>query len=78
MNIWKIKDLIQLNFQISITEHSLQSKKNFDWKYIKVLDSESNYNKKLILEEEIHIKEKNLKKRYRVSLDDIYGLVNCE
>jgi len=40
-----------------ITEHILDFNHNFDWDNIKILDTESNYNKRLI-SEMLHIKEK--------------------
>jgi len=62
-----------------ITEYSLYYNHSFNWKNIKILDSESNYNKKLI-SETLHIKEQinyiNLKKD-RESLDDLYMSVEC-
>jgi len=53
-----------------ITQHILNYNHSFNWKDIKILDSEPNYNKRLI-SEMLHIKEQangiNLKKRHRVS-----------
>jgi len=39
-----------------LTEHALNYNHNFDWNNIKILDSESNYNKRLV-SEMLHIKE---------------------
>jgi len=39
-----------------ITEHRLNFDHDFDWENIKILDTESNYNKRLI-SEMLHIKE---------------------
>jgi len=39
-----------------ITEHILNFNHNFDWENIKILDSECNYNKRLV-SEMLHIKE---------------------
>jgi len=55
-------------------EHILQYNHNFNWKNVRIIDIESNYNKRLI-SETLHIKEQlngiNFKKDTE-SLDDIY------
>jgi len=40
----------------SVTEHILNLNHKFDWENVKILDTKSNYNKRLI-SEMLHIKE---------------------
>jgi len=55
-----------------VTQHMIKHDHAFDWKNVRILDSESNYNKRLI-SEMLHIKEQsngiNLMKEF---LDDSY------
>jgi len=65
----KMKSSIRSKHSV-LSEHMLNHDHTFDWKNIKILDTESNYNKRLI-SEMLHIKEQmkgiNSSKRYRIS-----------
>jgi len=65
-----------------ITDHRLKSKYDFDWDNVKILDSESNYNKRFI-SEMIHIKKQKhgLNAQTDTALlnpvyNDLFGVLN--